>query len=151
MVKIIKYEDKYEEDFRKLNLEWLDHYGLTESHDLMVLNNPKATILDGGGYIFLAILVDAVVGSAALMNEGNGKYELAKMTVAETQRGKGIGRLLIEKCLDTARQIGAKQISLFSNHQLLSALHLYESYGFRHIEVKDAPYSTADVKMELTL
>ncbi|MGO8055658.1 hypothetical protein AB9E30_35935, partial [Rhizobium leguminosarum] len=48
MIEIIDYSDIYAADFKQLNLEWLDKYNLTESHDLMVLNDPTGTILDRG-------------------------------------------------------------------------------------------------------
>jgi putative acetyltransferase len=150
-VQIIEYNDQYKQDFRKLNLEWLDKYNLTESHDLVVLDDPKGTILDKGGYIWLAKAGDKIVGSAALMKEHKGVYELAKMAVTAEYRGQGISKLLIETCLNKAKEIGASKLSLFSNHQLLTALKLYEKYGFRHVEVKDSPFETADVKMELVL
>ena len=148
-VELIEYNEKYHSDFKKINLEWLDKYALTESHDLMVLNDPKGTILDRGGYIWLAKAGDEIIGSAALMNEGHGIFELAKMSVTEAWRGKGISKMLIEACLQKAKQAGAKKLILFSNHQLQTALKLYEKYGFKHVEVKDAPFLTADVKMEL--
>ena len=150
-IEIIEYDDKYHEDFRRLNLEWLDKYNLTESHDLMVLNDPKGTILDRSGFIWLAKSGSEIVGTAAIMNEGHGIFELAKMAVTEKLQGKGISKLLLETCLKKAREIGAKKLTLFSNHQLQTALKLYEQYGFRHVEVKDSPFETADVKMELTL
>jgi len=148
---IIDYNDKYAEHFRLLNLEWLEQYGLLESHDVMVINDPRGTILNRGGYIFLAKVNDTIAGSAALMNEGHGEYELAKMAVAPAYRGRGISKLLIEKCLDKAKIIGAEKITLFSNHQLQTAIGLYEKYGFKHVEVKGSPFETADVKMELDL
>ena len=150
-VKIIEYSYQYQQEFKSLNLEWLDKYNLTESHDLMVLDDPQGTILDRGGFIWLAIDNDKLVGSAALMKEHEGEYELAKMAVTATYRGRGISKQLIETCLNKAKEIGAKKLSLFSNHQLLTALKLYEKYGFRHVEVKDSPFETADVKMELDL
>jgi len=150
-IQIIPYAAQYAEDFRRLNLEWLDHYHLTESHDLMVLDDPQGTILDRGGAIYLAKAGEEIVGSAALMKEHEGVYELAKMAVTQAFRGKGISKLLIEKCLEKAIQFQAKKVTLFSNHQLLTALHLYEQYGFRHVEVKDSPFETADVRMELVL
>jgi GNAT superfamily N-acetyltransferase len=149
MVSIIDYEDIYAGDFKDLNLEWLDKYHLTESHDLMVLNDPRGTVIDRGGYIFLAKEGIDIVGSAGLMKEHDGVYELAKMVVAPAYRGKGISKLLMEACLAKAKEIGAVKLVLFSNHQLTTALHLYESYGFRHVEVKDSPFVTADVRMEL--
>lgn len=146
---IIDFSERYHSDFRRINLEWLDKYNLTESHDLMVLDDPKGTILDRGGFIWLAKAGDEIVGSAALMNEGHGIFELAKMSVTKDWQGKGISKMLIETCLKKAREIGVKKLTLFSNHQLQRALRLYEKYGFRNVEVKDSPFATADVKMEL--
>lgn len=150
-IEIIEFDDKYHEDFRRLNLEWLDKYNLTESHDLLVLNDPVGTILDRGGYIWLAKAGEEIVGTAALMNEGHGIFELAKMSVTKNWQGKGISKQLIETCLKKAKKIGAKKLTLFSNHQLQNALSLYAKYGFQHVEVKDSPFVTADVKMELDL
>ena len=149
MIEIIEYSDSHHADFRRLNLDWLDKYNLTESHDLMVLDDPKGTILDRGGFIWLAKAGDEIVGSAALMNEGHGIFELAKMSVTEKWRGKGISKMLIEACLKKAKEVEAKKVTLFSNHQLQTAIGLYEKYGFRHVEVKDSPFETADIKMEL--
>ena len=151
IIEIIEYNEKYHSDFKKLNLEWLDKYNLLESHDLMVLNDPKGTILDHGGFIWLAKASDEIIGSAALMNEGHGIFELAKMSVTKNWQGKGISKILIETCLKTAKEIGVKKLTLFSNHQLETALKLYEKYGFKNVEVKDSPFETADVKMELEL
>jgi putative acetyltransferase len=150
-IKIIPYRSEHHAIFKQLNLEWLDKYNLTESHDLMVLDDPQATILDRGGFIWLAFADDKVVGSAALMKEHEGEYELAKMAVTADYRGRGISKLLIEACLAKAKEIGAKKLLLFSNHQLQTALKLYEKYGFYHVAVEDSPFETADVKMELVL
>jgi len=149
MIEIISYTEKYHEAFKKLNLEWLDKYNLTESHDLLVLNDPESTILDRGGFIWLAKEGDEIVGTAAIMYEGHGIFELAKMSVTKEWQGKGISKILIETCLKKAKEAGAKKITLFSNHQLLKALSLYEKFGFKNVEVKDSPFATADVKMEL--
>jgi GNAT superfamily N-acetyltransferase len=150
-IKIIPYSNEHHEAFRQLNLEWLDHYNLTESHDLMILDDPQGTILDRGGFIWMAEADGQLVGSAGLIKEHDGEYELAKMAVTAAYRGKGISKLLIEKCLEKAKEIGAVKLSLFSNHQLQTALSLYQKYGFNHVEVHDSPFETADVKMELVL
>jgi ribosomal protein S18 acetylase RimI-like enzyme len=150
-MEIIDFEDKYEEDFRKLNLEWLYKYNLAESHDLEVLADPRGTIIERGGCIFLAKEKDTIAGSAALMKAGDHEYELAKMTVAKSFRGLGISKLLLTRCLEEAKKSGAKKVILFSNHQLETALHLYRQFGFKDIPVEDSPFETADVKMELVL
>jgi GNAT superfamily N-acetyltransferase len=150
-ISIIEYQDQYQDDFRKLNLEWLDKYNLTEEPDLKVLNDPRGTIIKHGGYIWLAKNDSEIIGSSALIKEHDGVFELAKMSVANHWQGKGISKLLIEVCLEKARELKARKVELFSNHQLVAALKLYERYGFRYVEMKDSPFETADVKMELIL
>lgn len=151
MIEIIPYSEEYAGMFKVLNLEWLDKYNLTESHDLLILNDPRGTIIDNGGVIYLAMSGEEIVGSAALINEGHGIYELAKMAVAPAYQGKGISKLLIEKCIEAAKEMKAKKIILFSNSQLQTAISLYKKYGFKHVDVTDAPFLTADIKMELSL
>lgn len=151
MIEIIDYSGEYANDFRDLNLEWLEKYSLTEAHDLEVINHPKEAVLDRGGYIFLAREVDRIVGTAGIANEGDSIYELVKMTVAPAFRGQGISKMLIEKCLDKARELKAKKIFLYSNSQLQTAIALYKKYGFVHVDASNSPLLSADVKMELAL
>ncbi len=149
MIEIIAFENKYAASFKKINLEWLDKYQLTESHDLMVLDDPEGTIIKRGGCIFLAIDGMELAGSAALMKEPDGIFELAKMTVRPDYQGRGISKLLLQRCLDEATKLKAKKITLFSNHQLQKAIQLYQQFGFKHVPVTDSPFTTADIKMEL--
>jgi len=151
MIEIIEYENKYAEDFKQLNLEWLNQYNLLETHDQMVLDDPQGTILDRGGFIYFAKSGDEIIGTAGLAKEHDGEYELIKMFVAPAFRGKGISRLLIEKCLEKAKEIGAKKMLLYSNSQLKTAIGLYSKYGFHHVPAINTPFVTADVKMELEL
>ncbi len=150
-INIISYESKYQPVFKSLNLEWLDKYNLTEDHDLMILDDPQGTVIDNGGFIWLAKAGEEIIGTAGIMKDTDTVFEIIKMFVSPSWRGKGISKLLIETCLSKAKEIGAKKLILFSNHQLETALKLYEKYGFRHVEVTDAPFETADVKMELIL
>src|SRR4030095_3337831 len=151
MVEIIDYSDEYADDFKQLNLAWLDKYHLTESHDLEIINNPRERILDSGVYMYLAKADNAIIGTAGLANDGNSVFELVKMAVAPAFRGKGISKLLIEKCLNKARELKAQKIFLYSNSQLIPAITLYEKYGFIHIDARDSPLLTADIKMEFIL
>jgi len=150
-LKIIPYRSEHHAIFKQLNLEWLDYYHLTESHDLMILDDPEGQVIGKGGFLWMAVADGKIVGSAGLMKEEEGVYELVKMAVTKGYRGQGIARLLIERCLYKAREIGAKKVTLFSNHQLQTAIGLYEKYGFLHTAVVNSPMETADVRMELIL
>jgi putative acetyltransferase len=151
MVEIIDYSDEYANDFKQLNLEWLNKYNLAEAHDLEIINDPKKTILNNGGFIYLAKIMDNIVGTAGLANEGNSVFELVKMAVAPAFQGRGIAKMLIEKCLNKASELKAKKIFLYSNSQLITAITLYKKYGFVHVDASNSPLLTADIKMELAL
>jgi len=148
-IAVIDFETKYAADFKRLNVEWLDKYELTEPADISMLENYQAEILDTGGCIFLAKNGEEIIGSAALIQESAGEFELAKMAVMAAFQGKGISKLLIEKCIAKAGELGAQKIFLVSNSKLATALSLYEKYGFKHVPVIDNHYSNADVRMEL--
>jgi putative acetyltransferase len=151
MVTIALFEEKYAAAFKALNLVWLEQYNLTEEADLQMLNHPQEVIIDKGGIIFLALLNDEVVGTAALIKEHNGVYELAKMSVAPLHQGKGISRQLLQACLQQAKQWQATEVQLYSNSQLKAALGLYESMGFTYMPLENSPFVTADIKMQLLL
>ena len=149
MTVIIDYEDKYIGDFQRLNLEWLEKFNLVESHDLEILHHPRENVIDRGGFLFLLLEGDAVIGSAGIFKINNQEYELIKMAVAPEHRGKKFGDMLMEKCISKAKEVKASKIILFSNSNLQTAIRLYEKFGFVHVEVVDAPFETADIKMEL--
>ncbi len=73
------------------------------------------------------------------------------MAVDPAFRGRGIGKILLNHCVEAARKLDAEKLSLFSNSQLQTALKLYEKFGFIQVELRDTPMLTADVKMELSL
>ena len=138
--------------FRQLNEEWISRYFAMEAKDEEALNHPRRKILDHGGRIFSAVREGATVGCCALLAMAPGEYEVAKMAVAESARGGGIGRRLLACVIAEARASGATRLYLETNHQLTPAIRLYESLGFRHLppeRVVPSPYARADVYMEL--
>ena len=148
---IISFEPKYAADFIRINLEWLEKYEMTEPADIFMLQNYQSEILDTGGAIFLVKAGDAIVGSAALVNEGKGLFELAKMAVTVQYQGRGISKMLIETCLAKALALGATKIYLVSNSRLTTAIALYKKYGFIDVPVTNNHYANADVMMEKVL
>lgn len=151
-VTIIDYENKYANDFAKLNFEWLEKYFYIEEYDKKVLLNPQKYILDDGGHILFALINEKVVGTVALIKRDNGVFELSKMAVTEEYQGLRIGQKLMYACIDFAGITGAKRLFLDSNTKLTPAITLYNKVGFREIPVpKDTPYERCNIRMELYL
>ena len=137
--------------FRHLNQQWIEKFFSLEAPDRAALNHPEEHILAPGGAILMAELGNEAVGTCALIREGEGIYELAKMAVDERYRGAGIGRKILLCAISEARRLGARKITLGSSSKLPNAIHLYESVGFRHVPAHDTPYTRADVFMEMDL
>lgn len=63
-----------------------------------------------------------------------GVCELVKMYLAPTARGRGLGKQLIEACLNFARQAGYAQVYIETMPELEKAVSIYERFGFHHLD-----------------
>lgn len=146
-LEIIPFERRYAADFKRLNIEWLEKYFRVEPIDEELLAQP-ARILSDGGAIFFARYRGAIVGTCALLNSGDARFELSKMAVTAGHQGLGIGRKLIETAIAEYLSRGARELFLESNSKLTPAITLYESAGFVHAP-RPAPshYERSDVYM----
>lgn len=148
MPRIVDYDARYGDAFERLNREWLEKYFLVEPIDKIVLADPEASVLKGGGAIMYALDGDEAVGTVALKHHGGGEYELTKMAVTEAAQGQGLGRQLMCAAIERFRALGGNRLYLESHSSLGAALALYESAGFRY-EPPPSPseYERADVFM----
>ena len=145
-IKIIEWEDKYADEFISLSVEWLEKYLSVEPADLEILNNPHKMILDNGGMVFFAKSGNNIVGTVAVIKK-NDVFELAKLSVTESYKGRKIGNMLIEKAISFAENKGTSYIYLFTNHKLVPAINLYKKYGFYEIPLIENGYIESDIKM----
>jgi len=153
-VLIREFQPGDEAAFRRLNEEWIIQHFILEPKDEASLADPQGTILDHGGRIFFAVRADHLVECCALLAMAPGEFEVAKMAVTESSRRAGIGRRLLEKIIAEVHASGAHRLYLETNRQLVAAIRLYESLGFRHVpseRVVQSPYARANVYMELYL
>ncbi|MFV8367443.1 GNAT family N-acetyltransferase [Flavobacterium sp. XS1P27] len=147
-VEIIPFSATLAAPIKTLNLEWLKKYFKVEPKDEIVLSDPQGQIIDKGGMIFYAKYNDEIVGTVSLIKIDNTTFELSKMAVTDGVQGLGIGKKLMLHCLAIAEAKGMEKLILYSNRKLLSAIHLYEKFGFVEVPLEDGVYERADIKME---
>ena len=148
---IVDYVDAHAGPFRALNLAWIRQHWEPEAADFKVLDAPRESIIDHGGYIAIAVRDEDVIGTCALIRMGGGSYELAKMAVREDCKGLGLGEQLGRAVIDRARKLGARRVYLETNAVLTPALNLYRKLGFVELPAQASPYERANVFMELLL
>ena len=147
---IKKYETKFDNDFFVLNKAWIEESWILEESDKKDLLNPDK-IIHNGGQVFFALENQKVIGTVAMINSSDDRFELAKMTVQEDFRGKGIANMLMDECLKFAKENKANEIFLISNNSLTIARNLYDKYGFKEVDLDSQKYDRGNVKMRLTL
>lgn len=72
-----------------------------------------------------------LVGTVGLYRTGQDSFELRKMYLAPAVRGQGLGKWLLARSLEAARQERARRVTLETASVLTEAIALYRSFGFR--------------------
>lgn len=148
---IISYQPRYRQHFIDLNTEWLRKYFVVEPHDQNVFTNIEKLILEPGGEIFFCLYDDKVAGTVAMERMDDTTFELTKMAVTEQYKGKGFSKLLMQACIDFAKNRGISKMVLLSNRSLVPAISLYRKFGFKEVPLDPTDYSRANIQMELQL
>jgi putative acetyltransferase len=104
----------------------------TAYYDESLNNLSEAFTLVDSAY-FVGVVDGKVVGGAGIYpTEGlpTGTCELVKMYLLPGTRGKGLGKLLIENCIDFALKAGYDKIYLETMPELEKAVAIYKKLGF---------------------
>jgi ribosomal protein S18 acetylase RimI-like enzyme len=90
-------------------------------------------------------LEERLLGSATYATAGNpwaelarpGEAEMRMLAVTAAARGRGVGRLLTQACLERARSEGCTRFVLSSGPRMTAAHRMYEGMGFRRTPERD--------------
>jgi DNA-binding MarR family transcriptional regulator/GNAT superfamily N-acetyltransferase len=149
---IVPFHKKYQEQFYKLNEQWLIRYfGNAEQKDLELLANPQK-IIDQNGEIYFSQNQDIITGTFCLVKHSDKVLELCKLAVHKDHHRKGIGSALVEKAISRAKSRKADKLILYTSPLLVAANNLYHKKGFIQVE-NDQPqlYSRETIKMQMSL
>lgn len=153
-LRIVPYSDALATAFHDINAEWIADMFDLEATDIEVLENPRERIIDPGGEIlFVEAAGLGIVGTCALQKTGERQFELTKMGVLASARGRKAGEYLLAAMLKRAQEVGADRLYLLTNAKCAAAIHLYEKAGFEHdadiMQEFGARYARCDVAMRI--
>lgn len=97
-----------------------------------------------GGRILLAFVENVAVGIACLQRIGPATAEVKRMYVRPSSRRAGLGRAMLERLIEAAKQAGYGSIRLDSPDFMTAAHALYRSSGFVDI----SPYPESEIPDE---
>ena len=130
---IVEYTDALAPHFDTISREWVEDMFRLEPEDIAMIENPRSKVIDRGGTIlFVEDPELGIIGTCALMPAEDGAFELTKMGVLKSARGRKAGDFLMKQILRRARQMKLRELFLLTNTKCDTAIRLYEKYGFRH-------------------
>lgn len=104
------------------------------------------------GRLLLAEYDDQVVGCVALHKLKPGICEMKRLYLRPTMRGKGLGRILADRIIAEARQIGYQRMRLDTVEPVMKdAVAMYRKIGFKAIEPYCPNPMSGVIYMELQL
>jgi putative acetyltransferase len=90
-----------------------------------------------GAIYYVATLQNELIGGCGIFPTENlpaGTCELVKLYLKASARGTGIGKKLMEKSMNWAKENGYMQVYLESMPELSKAVSIYENLGFIRIQ-----------------
>lgn len=97
--------------------------------------------LERPGVTFLVARQDGhALGTAAVVDGGEGSAELKRVFVTDAARGLGVGRALLVAAEERARELGADVMRLETGLPQTAAIAMYERGGYRHVP-RFGPYA----------
>ena len=105
---------------------------------------------------FVVVHENKVIGGAGIAKLDNCKAnicELQKMYFSKSIRGKGLGKEMLQKCLNFAIESNFKICYLETITQLQSAIILYDKFGFKKINgaLGNTSHFSCDIHMTKNL
>jgi ribosomal protein S18 acetylase RimI-like enzyme len=117
--------------------------------------------------VLVAVEKDRILGTVTLELEGRteggkrnnkenqplapGEAHVRMLGVVPDARGRGIGRLLMDACLDESRRAGKTLLTLNTTERMKAAQRMYESMGFVRTEDEVFPDGFVLMAYELPL
>ena len=99
------------------------------------LDDIEANYIDRGGlFEVLENEQGELLGTVGLFPMAGSEVELRKMYFQPALRGKGVGRKLLARTVESARELGFRRVVLETASVLKAAIALYSSFGFKVME-----------------
>lgn len=135
--------------------------GVFEEHDAprkgTVYSDPTTDslyelFLNEKSILFVAENNDKVIGCCGIYPTSGlpeGCVELVKFYLPKESRGKGIGRILMERSIAAAKEFGFSELYIESLPQFSKAVNIYEKQGFKELKnpLGDSGHTSCNIWM----
>jgi putative acetyltransferase len=104
---------------------------LPENYSFADFENLEEDYLKSGGEFMVLLREQKIIGFFALRPSGNNQIELKRLYLKADERGRGLGRHLLNMALKIAKESGYVRIHLETTSKFIEAVALYRKFGFK--------------------
>ena len=120
-------------------------------YDLLLSADPSKDLVEDyihRGTCYVLKDEDSVLGEFVLLKTGQETMEIMNLAVVKNRVGKGLGRMLVEKCIELAREADMQILEISTGNSSIGQLALYQKCGFRIVGV-EPDYFTRNYKEDI--
>jgi putative acetyltransferase len=119
-------------EIKKLVFSVLNEYGLLSDPDNTDkdLDDIEGFYNNNGGFFGVVEEIHVIAATVGIIKIDSSTCELRKMYLSPNQRGKGLGKKLLEFSLSKAKELKFDRMILETAGSLKEAISLYKKYGF---------------------
>ena len=111
----------------------LDEYDikLPEKYTFSDIEDLEEEYIHSSGEFIVLLRGQKIIGFFALRPSGNNQIELKRLYLKADERGRGLGRHLLNMALKIAKESGYVRIHLETTSKFIEAVALYRKFGFK--------------------
>ena len=132
-----RFESKDQKAVYALHIKALKHAGtFIETPDLRKewdkdLEDVEGVYLKNRGEFYVVEIANEIVAMGALRKVDDTTAEIKRMRTEPSMQGRGLGKLILDKLIGRAKELGYKKLVLDVAERQQAARHLYETRGLR--------------------
>jgi putative acetyltransferase len=110
----------------------LDEYDikLPEKYTFSDIEDLEEEYINASGEFMVLLRGQKIIGFFALRPSGNNQVELKRLYLKAGERGRGLGKHLLNMALKMAKESGYARIHLETTSKFVEAVALYRKFGF---------------------
>ena len=110
-----------------------------DNTELIIVESQKGKIV--GAVLYFSDMKNYGSGGTATQIKNTSGFRL--LAVDPNQRGRGLGKILINECINRAKKLGQKQIVIHSTKSMKIARAMYKKIGF--VRYKDIDFNQGEL------
>ena len=104
---------------------------LPDNYSFADVEKLEGIYIDSGGEFKVLLRDEEIIGFFALLPADNNQVELKRLYLTAAERGKGLGKYLLEMALNRAQEGGHHRIYLETTSRFKEAVAMYLKNGFK--------------------